>query len=615
MAGNRKQTGQLPQGVTMKGERRMAEGRNTTQSSSSLPLAPRPLSLNTFWGQLIVEELIRNGVTYFVVSPGSRSTPLTAAIAINPNAQAIIAYDERGAAFHALGYARATGNPAVLICTSGTAAANYLPAVIEADADRMPLIILSADRPPELRHTGANQTIVQPGMFANYVRWQFDMPCPDAAIAPEFVLTTIDQVVNQARRQPAGPVHLNCMFRAPLDPIEDQPDTAYTKGIANWHSGRTPYTAYAHTVAAPPAGVMGALAAEVNTVERGVLVIGRIDTSPEREAVTALARKLNWPVFADITSGLRLGSDLPNLIAYFDQILLSDVPEPEMILHVGGQLVSKRYQQWVARIRPKKRILIVPHPNRHDPDHTLTARYEADLLTLDATLTSHLNPSNEPGWLTQWVTVNERVEKVLDAADFGNGISEIAVSRTLSRVISAESALWIGSSMPIRDMDMFAASDGNAVPIASNRGASGIDGTIASATGFAVGLDRPVTLLCGDLTFMHDLSSLTLLRALQQQLIVVVINNQGGGIFHFLPIAKNEQVFEQWFGTPHNYTFEHFAAAFGLDYQQPATIGEFESGLISAETSGKHTLIEIRTDREANIAQHRQLQQLITASL
>ncbi|MCO5199227.1 MAG: 2-succinyl-5-enolpyruvyl-6-hydroxy-3-cyclohexene-1-carboxylic-acid synthase [Anaerolineae bacterium] len=573
--------------------------------------------LNTVWGRLIVEELVRNGVTYFVVSPGSRSTPLTAAVAGNPTAHAIIATDERGAAFHALGYARATGNAAALICTSGTAAANYLPAIIEADADRLPLLVLSADRPPELRDSGANQTIVQPGMFANYVRQQVDMPCPDVAIAPAFVLTTIDQAVYAARRQPAGPVHLNCMFRKPLDPVDRAPDPAYVAGIASWQAGRVPYTTYAHTVTAPSPGVLQALAGELNGIKRGVLVIGRIDTPPERADVAQLARKLNWPVFADITSGLRLGAELPNLIAYYDQILLGDAPQPDAVVHIGGQLVSSRYQQWVERVRPRQHILIAPHPDRHDPGHTVTVRYEAALHTLATSLTPHLSPSAATEWLEHWLDVNHRVNAILDTiqSEIGNPISEIAVARSLSRLLSAESALWLGSSMPIRDMDMFAAADGAAVPVAANRGASGIDGTLAAATGFAAGLDRPVTLLCGDLTFLHDLSSLTLLRHLSQPLIIIVINNQGGGIFHFLPIADNDAVFEPYFGTPHPYTFSHLAAAFDLDYHAPVTIAGFEEAYRSAETTRRHTLIEVRTERTINVSQHRALAARIQETL
>lgn len=573
--------------------------------------------LNTIWGRLIVEELVRNGVTYFVVSPGSRSTPLTAAIATNPAAQAIIATDERGAAFHALGYARATGNAAALVCTSGTAAANYLPAIVEADADRLPLLVLSADRPPELRRSGANQTIVQPGLFANYVRQQIDMPCPDAAIAPEFVLTTVDQAVYVARRQPAGPVYLNCMFRKPLDPVETAPDPAYLAGIASWQAGRAPYTTYSHTVTAPPPGVLQALAGELNGIERGVLVIGRLDTPPERADVAQLARTLNWPLFADITSGLRLGSELPTLIAHFDQILLGDAPQSDAIVHIGGQLVSSRFQQWVERIRPKRHILIAPHPDRHDPGHTVTTRYEAALHTLATGLTPHLQPATDGAWLQQWRDLTHRVNTILDTAqsDIHNPTSEIAIARSLSRLLSAESALWLGSSMPIRDMDMFAAADGAAVPVAANRGASGIDGTLASATGFAAGLDRPVTLLCGDLTLLHDLSSLTLLRHVSQPLIIIVINNQGGGIFHFLPIAANDAVFEPYFGTPHPYTFNHIAATFDLDYHAPQTMGQFEDAYHSAENTRRHTLIEIRTERTANITQHRALTAQIQEAL
>ena len=278
--------------------------------------------MNQLWGYLIVEELVRNGIDYFVISPGSRSTPLTVAVARHPQAQNTICLDERGAAFHAIGYARATGKPAVLICTSGSAAANYFPAAIEAATDHVPMIVLSADRPPELRQTGANQTINQVRLYGSYPVWQFDLPCPTAEIEPQMVLTTIDLAVSRSQQAPGGIVHLNCMFREPLAPT-DAPINI-PESLVQWQKKSAPYTRYVRKLTSPAELEIQSLIETIQQTGKGVLVVGQLKSVAEINAVSRLAAQLNWAVFADIQSGLRLSCDLPNLVHYFDLLLSTD---------------------------------------------------------------------------------------------------------------------------------------------------------------------------------------------------------------------------------------------------------------------------------------------------
>ncbi|MDF5732085.1 MAG: 2-succinyl-5-enolpyruvyl-6-hydroxy-3-cyclohexene-1-carboxylic-acid synthase, partial [Rhizonema sp. PD38] len=277
-------------------------------------------NINSLWGSLIVEELIRNGVDYFVISPGSRSTPLTAAVARNSQARKVVCFDERGAAFHAIGYARATRNPVVLISTSGTAAANYYPAVIEAFTDGVPMMVLSGDRPPELRQTGANQTIQQFNLYGHYVKWQFELPCPDEKISPQMVLTTIDQAVYQTRKLPSGPVHLNCTFREPLAPTNAYIPEIYLASLTRWQEKQKPYTQYTPSQVLPNEVSINQLAEIISQTKWGVLAVGQLKSHADIQAVSELAKKLQWPVFTDIQSGMRWESSLTNIIHYFDPI-------------------------------------------------------------------------------------------------------------------------------------------------------------------------------------------------------------------------------------------------------------------------------------------------------
>ncbi len=565
---------------------------------------------NLLWATLIVEELLRTGVDLFCVAPGSRSTPLVAALVANERARSLIHFDERGTAFAALGCARATGRPAAWITTSGTAVANGLPAVVEAATDGVPMILLTADRPPELRQTGANQTIDQPDIFGDYVRWRFDLPTPDAGVDPAMVLTTVDQAVYRARRAPSGPVHLNLMFREPFVP---EPGEQGPAAPDRWSRSGEPYTRYAATRPAVDPDEVERLWEGLRPVERGLVVAGRLGSRKQGEAVLRLAESLGWPLLPDVGSQVRLGAISEYLIPYHDALLASEpfkeTHAPQAVLHLGGRAVSKRLERFLAGSRPDPYVVVRENPFRLDPGHRVTHSVEADVPGFCAALAKVAErrpPATTASWTASWRGASEKVDRRLDLSFAEtNELNEPLVARLISRHIPGEHGLCVASSMPIRDLDTYAAEDGAPVPVAANRGASGIDGTVATAAGFARGSGKVVTLLIGDLALLHDLNSLAMLRDLP--VVVVVLNNDGGAIFSFLPVARHREFFEPYFGTPQGLSFEHAAAMFGLGYHRPSSATELVEAYRASCGSNTPALIEVKTDREENRELHGKL--------
>jgi 2-succinyl-5-enolpyruvyl-6-hydroxy-3-cyclohexene-1-carboxylate synthase len=574
-------------------------------------------NLNYLWANLVIEELVRLGVNYFCISPGSRSTPLTMAAAEHPKAETFVHFDERGLAFHALGRIAATKSPCAIISTSGTAVANFFPAVIEASKKKSPLIILTADRPPELRFTGADQTIDQVKIYGEYVRWQMDMPCPTEEINPKMVLTTVDQAVYRAQGNLPGPVHLNFMFREPLTPIKTKFNLKWeTTEFKSWITTVQPFTTYLSQDRSLSKTTQFHLLKQLKRIKNGLIVAGKLSSDYQRQAVLRLAHKLQWPVFPDITSGLRTGERYKGLINYFDQLLLSENFQNRIdiggILHLGGRMTSKRYYQFLEKSKLEQYIMILNHPLRNDPTHQVTLRVESDVGQVCAELTKSLDVSKVSAYATRMQSASQDVgELIKKFINNSSTLSEISTVRIISENILPDMGLFLASSMPIRDMDMYANPDKNFVEISSNRGASGIDGTIASAGGFSQGLEKPVTLLIGDLAFLHDINSLAMIKDLKHPMVVVVINNNGGGIFSFLPIADHPKTFEKYFGTPHHLTFESAAQLFKIKYCHPQTNEELTNAYQGALKTKQSTIIEVRTERANNLECHNQLQQEI----
>lgn len=578
-----------------------------------MPIKDAP-NINLLWAGLLLEELRRCGLEHVVVSPGSRSSALTVAAARTPGLKTHVHFDERGAAFFALGLARAKMKAVAMVCTSGSAVANYLPALVEAAASCVPLIVITADRPQELLQAGANQAIEQPGIFGRYVRWETALPCPTVEVPARYVLTTADQAWHAAQRPPAGPVHVNFHFREPLAPVaQGGPFAEYLGDVAAWRESGAPYTKYY-----PPRGFMDSeqqreVVNHAHFAKIGALIIGQLDDPLEINAARILAEAMPWPVLPDVLSNVRVGPGASDLAAYYDHLLLSprfrELFNPDVVFHIGGAITSKRLNTWLEEKRPKY-VYCASHGLRKDPAHIVTHRVECDLVSFC-------------GWLTAWVRGRgERalLQPLIDLSNFAGAamdvwleaqvvVTEMHVARAVTRLAPEGSTLYVGNSMPVRDLDMYAAAEGRVERIVANRGASGIDGNIATALGAAAALGTPLTVVVGDLTALHDLNSLALLREVQTPVAIVVVNNDGGGIFNFLPIHQHAPAeYEEFFGTPHGFGFSQAAAMFGARHAAPATPKEFAEVYTRAITHAGATLIEVRTDRAENLTLHRALQ-------
>jgi 2-succinyl-5-enolpyruvyl-6-hydroxy-3-cyclohexene-1-carboxylate synthase len=483
---------------------------------------------------------------------------------------------------------------------------------VEASLDFIPMIILTADRPPEKIDTGANQTIRQAKMYGDYVRWFFDLPCPTAEIPPQMILTTIDHCVYKSLTQPSGPVHLNCQFREPLIPHKRKIPPNYLRDLAFWSKHSQPYTNCSLPAARSTEQTRQELLKMIRHTGKGLLVVGRLHSQEEKQAVRRFSQKLGWPVFTDILSGQRLGNGSNNLLPYFDLMLLAEhiYPkyQPETILHIGDQPASKRYLQFVDRNPPCHYISILPHSFRSDPTHRVNWRIETGIKEFCQQFSAVGSSKINRKWLEFLKKCSTSIGQFLNSQFNKNGkLSEPAIARLVSQHIPLGHSLFLASSLPIREMDMFADPEGNNVSISANRGVSGIDGTIASAVGYACGRQKPLTLLIGDLAFLHDLNSLSIVSTQKIPITIVLINNRGGGIFSFLPIAEFTEVFEPFFGTPHHYSFAEIAGQFELLYSLPSDLKDFKEIYQKSVKLRKSSLIEIETNRDENVQFHSQL--------
>ena len=353
----------------------------------------------------------------------------------------------------------------------------------------------------------------------------------------------------------------------------------------------------------------------ISAAKSGLIAVGKVSAT-ESKMLESLAIRLGWPVMPDIASGLRLSPEFSeNIISYFDLLLATNdtlLSEVDTVIQFGGQPVSKRLLNSLNSSRPKHYLQIASHAEREDPNHQVTLRLECSIASFCESLENNIQQQGASE-LTQTLSkTSKQIDKTLnDILSSSDAISEPAVSRAISEQIAEGAALFLGNSLPVREMNMFAAVDGNSAAVEYNRGVSGIDGTIATAVGYANGRRSPVTLVVGDLTFLHDLNSLKLVHDSTFPITIVVFNNDGGGIFSFLPVASQTKDFEKFFGTPHGLSFKHVAGQFGLDYFRPESIKEFSQCYIACQSSNKSSIIEVTTNRSANFKLHQE----ITAAL
>jgi len=358
------------------------------------------------------------------------------------------------------------------------------------------------------------------------------------------------------------------------------------------------------------------IASRLDAIKNGLIVVGKIAGPDEAELVLHLAEKLGWPVFADVASGIRLGYDHPNLVHYFDHLLLSERTVSELsfdgVLHLGGRMTSQRYYDLVLKQAPAEYIMVINHALRNDPNHQVSLRVESSVANFIQTVVGLIKPRKASKALKVLSKANKDADKAIESfLSKDDRISEPRIARSVSQLIPEGQGLFLSNSMPIRDMGNYADFKGKKVLVNGNRGASGIDGIIASAAGYARGLGKPVTLMIGDLAALHDLNSLSMLRDLPVPLIIVLLNNGGGGIFSFLPVADFKQGFEKFWGTPHSFTLAGAASMFELNYSQPMDIKSFQKAYKQALGSQTSTIIEAVISRDENLKLHRSLQEAI----
>ncbi|MEY3400928.1 MAG: 2-succinyl-6-hydroxy-2,4-cyclohexadiene-carboxylic acid synthase/2-oxoglutarate decarboxylase [Cyanobacteriota bacterium] len=556
-------------------------------------------NLNQIWSYVLTETLKRLGLECAVICPGSRSTPLTVAFAQQiPHIQAMPILDERSAAFFALGRAKATGKTVVLVCTSGTAGANFYPAVIEAKESRVPLLILTTDRPAELRNCHSGQTIDQVKLYGNYPNWQGELATPSANLEMlAYLRQTVIYAWERCQFPNFGPVHLNIPFRDPLAPIPD--GTNVTFDVSDFFSA----------VASIPVAITNYQLPVIN-YQKGIIIAGVDQTQVSEQycrAIARLSQSLQWPVLAEGLSPVRNYADLnPYLISTYDIILrnekLAQELTPEMVIQIGEIPTSKELRNWLINTQ-SQRLIIDNCDQNLDSLHGKTRHLRISVTEISSELEIEKLEENE--YLQKWCNVEKQVRKNID--DYFDQIDELIESKVawlISQILPPETPLFIANSMPVRDVEFFWKPNNLRIKPYFNRGANGIDGTLSTALGIAYQQQSSV-LLTGDLSLLHDTNGFLISNKFIGHLTIILINNNGGGIFEMLPIAKFNPPFEEFFATPQNIDFCQLCATYNVQYQLITAWEELQDHLKQLPKTGIRVL-EVKTNRKRDVIWRRE---------
>jgi 2-succinyl-5-enolpyruvyl-6-hydroxy-3-cyclohexene-1-carboxylate synthase len=577
---------------------------------------------NALWGRAVAEELAASGVEAVCVAPGSRSTPLTVAVAEHDDLRVFSHLDERSAAFFALGRGRA-GEPTAVVCTSGTAAANFHPAVIEASKARVPLVVLTADRPPELRDSGANQTIDQEKLYGDAVRYYRDLPEPEVDDRKlRSLRTTVCRAVATATGVPAGPVHLNAPFRKPLEPTEVPGDVP--EGFADEHpeaaGGRDgPFVSVTKGQPTLADAEADRVAAAVEDAERGLIVAGPADSpAPSRDAVAALADATGFQVVADPLSGLRYGphvSETPvvgGYDAYLDTGVTDGWPDPDLVLRFGASPTSKALRTYLAETGAQQ-VLVDRAGGWREATFAATDLVVADPDRLSRAVAGGVSRVGDADWRDRWARAEARhwalARDAVGDADFEGG-----VLATVASDAPDPATVFVSNSMPVRDLDRFGEPRAADLRVLGNRGASGIDGVTSTALGAGSAVEDTLVLVTGDLAYYHDANGLLALGRCGVDATIVLVNNDGGGIFHMLPIESFDPPFTDQFRTPHGLDFAATGDLYDLSFER-VTAGAFRDAFRESVGSAGTQVLEVTTDAERSHRTRERLQAELVADL
>jgi len=559
-------------------------------------------NLNTLWSSIIIETLNNLGLTTAIISPGSRSTPLTIAFATHPNIETIPVLDERSAAFFALGIAKKNHRPVALVCTSGTAAANFFPAIIEAKESQTPLLVFTADRPPELRHCHSGQTIDQVKLYGNYPNWQTELAEPSFE---EKMLAYLRQTIiygwEKSIFPSSGPVHFNVPFRDPLPPLIQPEVVAFESQFPQYFFTAVEPTLKSEFV--PSSQLINTLQ-QWHQCPRGIIIAGL--AQPEKpeiycQAIAKLSQALNWPVLAEGLSPLRNYSKLNHsLISSYDIILrnpnLAAKLIPEFAVQIGELPTSKQLRKWLEIVKPQ-RWIVEKSDGNFDPLHgpTIHLRLSVEQLVENFYLASELDRTYLDWWRKADGKVREAIAQKMTSI---KEIIEPKIPWIISQILPPKTPLFIANSMPVRDVEYFWVVNHSEIQPFFNRGANGIDGTLSTALGIAHRQQSSV-LLTGDLALLHDTNGFLLRRKFIGHLTIMLINNRGGGIFEMLPVAEFEPPFEEFFATPQEINFADLCLTYGVEYEEIKSWEKLEQKLNPLPASGMRVL-ELKTDRKAD---------------
>ena len=581
-------------------------------------------NVNTRWASIFVDELVQSGLQSVCIAPGSRSTPLTLAFAAQKGMPVYRHLDERSAGFFALGLALASGRPVALVCTSGTAAANFHPAVIEAYYSHVPLLVLTADRPPELRGSGANQTIDQIKMFGDHVLWSVELPTP-VDNAPDVVMrhlrTLAARAYATANGLVKGPMHLNFPFRKPLEP-EPLPNGELRQAEIVRHSA-APYTTFSRGRLLPDEAQIEWLAKVMTANPRGLIICG--PECPDGDfphAVASLARRSGYPVLADTLSGVRHGPQTAGgyILGGYDlwlRAIDNTLSKPDVVIRFGAVPTSAPLSTYLERAAAGISVHIREDGVWADDLHLTHQYIQADPAAVCRALTERIEYPSGPSWAERFINLENQAWKTVNSSLAQIPFFDGRAIRDVLAALPDDTIVLAGNSLPVRHVDTFDRPDERALAIFGNRGASGIDGNVSTALGLAAATGQQVVAFLGDITFYHDMNGL--LAARQNNLsnvTFIVTNNNGGGIFRRLPVAAQEPPFRELFLTPHDLTFEHAAALYGLRYMTVTDRHELSNALatVFADRTGVN-LIEIMTDSAADLQHMHALWNAVSAAL